>query len=99
MTSRDEDLAHAQGVEEGLATAIAILEELAAVMIERERTAKPGKKANHPRRARIKAYQVAANRIDTRLTRQRRRLAKLETPADEERAARQIRSAVAKLAL
>lgn len=99
MTITPEDLARAQGLEEGLAAAIAILEALAEVMIERERDAEPGRKANHARRTRITAYQVAARRIGTRLNRQRRLVEKMETPADAERAARQIRSAVAKLAL
>lgn len=99
MTKAPEDLARAQGVEEGLASAVAILEALAEVMIGRERDAKPGAKANHARRTRIRAYQVATRRIGTLLNRQRRLLAKMETPADAERAARHIRSAVAKLAL
>lgn len=99
MMKAPEDLARAQCVEEGLATAIAILEGLAAVMIERERDTKPGAKANHARRTRITAYQVAARRIGTQLGRQRRLVEKMETPADTERAARHIRSAVAKLAL
>jgi hypothetical protein len=74
---------HAQGVEEGLAAALETLNGLAAVMIERERGA-VGKKANHARRVRIKAYEVAAKRIETKLNRQRRLLARLETPAGSE---------------
>ncbi len=93
-----ERVLHAQGVEEGLATALATLNALAAVMVDREQNA-TGKKANYARRVRIKAYQVAAKRIETKLNRQRRLLARLETPADAERQAKAIRSALKALAL
>lgn len=93
-----ERVRHAEGVEEGLASAMEILNGLAAVMIERERKAS-GKKANHARRARIKAYEVAAKRIGTKLNRQRRLLAKLETPADLEQRSETIRAALDALAL
>jgi hypothetical protein len=93
-----ERVRHAQGVEEGLATALETLNGLAAVMIERERSA-VGKKANHARRVRIKAYEVAAKRIETKLNRQRRLLARLETPADSEEQAARIRAALKALAL
>ena len=93
-----ERLRYAQGVEEGLATALATLKDLAAVMIERERQA-AGKKANHARRVRIKAYEVAAGRIETKLNRQRRALARLETPEDSERQAETFRAALKALAL
>ena len=89
---------HAQGVEEGLATALETLNGLAAVMIERERAA-IGKKANHARRVRIKAYEVAAKRIETKLNRQRRLLARLETPEDAERQSETLRAALEALAL
>ena len=85
-------------MEEGLATALATLNDLAAVMIERERNA-VGKKANYARSVRIKAYEVAAKRIETKLSRQRRLLVRLETPADAERQAAAIRSALKALAL
>jgi hypothetical protein len=97
MNARERVL-HAQGVEEGLATALATLNGLAAVMIDREQNA-VGKKANYARRVRIKAYEVAAKRIETKLNRQRRLLARLETPADSERQAEAIRSALKALAL
>lgn len=93
-----ERVRHAEGVEEGLATALEILNGLAAVMIERERSA-AGKKANHARRVRIKAYEVAARRIETKLKRQRRLLARIETPADSERQAERIQAALKALAL
>ncbi len=93
-----ERVRHAQGVDEGLAAALEILNGLAAVMIEREREA-VGKKANHARRVRIKAYEVAARRIETRLKRQRRLLARLETPEDAERQAEAIRATLKALAL
>ncbi len=93
-----ERVRHAQGVEEGLAAAMETLNGLAAVMIERER-ASVGKKANHARRTRIKAYEVAAKRIETKLNRQRRLLARLETPADSERQAERLRAALKALAL
>jgi hypothetical protein len=93
-----ERLLHAQGVEEGLATALETLNGLAAVMIERERAA-VGKKANHARRVRIKAYEVAARRIETKLNHKRRALAKLETPEDAKRQAETIRAALKALAL
>ena len=93
-----ERVMHAQGVEEGLATALATLHELAAVMVERERNS-AGRKPNHARRVRIKAYQVAAKRIETKLHRQRRLLQKLETPADAERHSEAIRAALKDLAL
>ncbi len=89
---------HAQGVEEGLATALETLNGLAAVMIERERQS-VGKKANHARRVRIKAYEVAARRIETKLNRQRRLLAGLETPEESERQAQSMRAALKALAL
>ena len=92
------ELARAEGVEEGLATALAVLESLAGVMIEREQAAAGGK-ANHARRVRIKAYQVAAKRIGTRLQRQRRLLSSLETPADEQRNQAAIESALKGLGL
>lgn len=93
-----ERVRHAQGVEEGLATALETLNGLAAVMIEREHQA-VGKKANHARRVRIKAYEVAARRIETKLNRQRRLLARLETPEDSERQAESLRAALKALAL
>ena len=93
-----ERVLHAQGVEEGLAAALEALNGLAAVMIERERSA-AGKKANHARRVRIKAYEVAAKRIETKLNRQRRLLARLETPADSERQSEKIHAALKALAL
>ena len=93
-----ERLRYAQGVEEGLATALATLSDLAAVMIERERQA-AGKKANHARRVRIKAYEVAARRIETKLNRQRRLLERLETPEDAERQSETLRAALKALAL
>lgn len=93
-----ERLRHAQGVEEGLATALEILNGLAAVMIERERDAS-GKKANRARRVRIKAYEVAASRIETKLKRQRRLLERLETPEDSESRAEALRAALEALAL
>lgn len=93
-----ERVSHAQGVEEGLAAALEVLSGLAAVMVERERQA-AGKKANRARRVRIKAYEVAARRIETRLNRQRRLLAKLETPEDAERQAESLRAALKALAL
>lgn len=99
MATKQDSLERALGVEEGLAAAIAILGELAEVMIEREREPKPGAKANHARRVRIKAYQVAARRIQTRLCRQQRLLAKMESPADDERGPMQIRADIEKLAL
>ncbi len=99
MTTKAEDLARAQGVEEGLRTAIALLGQLAEVMLERERDAKPGVKVNQARRARIKAYQVAAGRIQTRLNRQHRLVIGMETPEDDRRAAERIFAAVEKLAL
>jgi hypothetical protein len=94
-----ERVLHAQGVEEGLAAALETLNGLAAVMIERERSASGKKKANYARRVRIKAYEVAAKRIETKLGRQRRLLERLETPADSERQAETIRSALKALAL
>ena len=94
-----ERVRHAEGVEEGLATALEILNGLAAVMIERERSAAGKKKANHARRVRIKAYEVAAKRIETKLKRQRRLLARIETPADSERQAERIQAALKALAL
>ncbi|MGA9581719.1 MAG: hypothetical protein WBR13_07100 [Allosphingosinicella sp.] len=93
-----ERVRYAQGVEEGLAAALETLNGLAAVMIERERDA-VGKKANHARRVRIKAYEVAAKRIETKLKRQRRLLAKLETPEDSERQAETMRATLKALAL
>ena len=90
--------ARAEGVEEGLATALAILEELAEVMLEREREA-AGKKANYARRVRIKAYQVAGKRVATRLNRQRKLLAKLETPDEDAKKAAAIQSALKGLGL
>ena len=97
--TQQERLARAQGVEEGLATALGILADLAEVMLERERSAEPGKKANYARRTRIKAYQVAAKRLQTRLTRQRRELSKLETVDDRLWDEQVIKAAVANLAL
>ncbi|HYW15552.1 MAG TPA: hypothetical protein VE891_05295 [Allosphingosinicella sp.] len=100
MEARErERVRHAQGLEEGLATALEILNGLAAVMIEREREASGKKKANHARRVRIKAYEVAARRIETKLKHQRRLLTKLETPEDAERQAETIRAALKALAL
>jgi hypothetical protein len=96
---QQEKLAYEQGVEAGLAVASAILEELAEVMLERERTASIARKANYARRTRIKAYQVAARRIHTRLSRQQRLLAKLETREDQLRAEQSLRAAVENLAL
>jgi hypothetical protein len=97
MDARERVL-HAQGVEEGLAAALETLNGLAAVMIERERQA-AGKKANHARRVRIKAYEVAAKRIETKLSRQRRLLARLETPEDRQRQSETLRAALKALAL
>lgn len=94
-----KDLARAQGVEEGLAVAAGVLADLAEVMLERERDVKPGAKVNRARRTRIKAYQVAATRIRTRLDRQRRILAKMETEGDAQEDAELIRSAIEDLAL
>jgi hypothetical protein len=94
-----ERVRHAEGVEEGLATALEILNGLAAVMIERERAAAGKKKANYARRVRIKAYEVAAKRIETKLKRQRRLLARIETPADSERQAERMEAALKALAL
>jgi hypothetical protein len=93
-----ERVRHAEGVEAGLASALETLRGLAAVMIERELEA-AGKKANHARRVRIKAYEVAARRIETKLRQQRRLLARLETPEDSERRAESIRTALKALAL
>lgn len=93
-----ERVRHAQGVEEGLAAALETLNGLAAVMIERERDA-AGKKANHARRVRIKAYEVAARRIETKLKRQRRLLERLETPEDSDRQAEAMRATLEALAL
>ncbi|HEX9948104.1 MAG TPA: hypothetical protein VGA98_11235 [Allosphingosinicella sp.] len=97
--NQQEKLARAQGVEEGLAMALDILGDLAEVMLERERAAKPGSKINHARRTRIKAYQVAAKRVHTRLNRQRQKLFKLETPEDRLRGEQALRAAVDDLAL
>lgn len=94
-----QDLARAQGVEEGLALAAGILAGLAETMIERERDVKPGAKINWARRTRIKAYQVAGSRIQTRLDRQRRIVAKMETRADVQDGSELIRTAVEDLAL
>ena len=94
-----EDLARAQGIEEGLGVAAGLLADLAETMIEREREVKPGAKINWARRTRIKAYQVAGARIRTRLDRQRRILAKMETQADDRSGAELIRTAVEDLAL
>jgi hypothetical protein len=79
--------------------ASAILEELAEVMLERERSAPPARKANYARRTRIKAYQVAARRIRTRLSRQQRLLGKLETLEDQLSAEQSLCAAVKNLAL
>lgn len=76
-----------------------ILEELAEVMLERERSAPPGRKANYARRTRIKAYLVAAKRLQTRLNRQRSTVAKLETPQDRLHAEQSLRAALEDLAL
>ena len=92
-------MARAQGVEEGLAIAADLLASLAETMLQREDTAKPGAKVNRARRVRIKAYQVAGGRILTRLNRQRRLLAKLETPADDSAGTLQLKAAVEDLAL
>jgi len=92
-------VARAEGMEEGLATALGILNQLADVMLERERSAKPGSKANYRRRTRIKAYQVAAKRVQTQLDRQRRLLSKLQTPEDIARDQLSIRTAVEELGL
>jgi hypothetical protein len=94
-----DKLAYEQGVEASLAVASTILEELAEVMLERERAAAAGRKVNYARRTRIKAYQVAARRIQTRLSRQRRLLEKTETIEDKLRAAQNLRAAVEDLAL
>lgn len=76
-----------------------ILEDLAEVMLEREKSAPAGRKTNYARRTRIKAYHVAARRLQTRLNRQRSVVAKLETPqsrlCDEE----SLRAALEDLAL
>lgn len=93
-----ERVRYAEGVEEGLATALEILNGLAAVMIERELEA-AGKKANHARRVRIKAYQVAAKRIETKLKRQRLAPARIEPPEDSEGQAERIQAALKALAL
>jgi hypothetical protein len=94
-----EKLARGQGVEEGLFVALTILRDLAAVMVDREQAALPGATANYARRTRIKAYQVAANRIETRLTRQQRLLAKLETREDQVQAEDILKAAVEDLGL
>lgn len=94
-----ERVRHAEGVAEGLVSALEVLNGLAAVMIERERDSAGKKKANHARRVRIKAYQVAAKRIETKLKQQRRLLARIETPADSERQAERIHAALKALAL
>lgn len=92
-------VARAQGVEEGLATALGILNSLAEVMIEREQSANPRKKPNYARRTRIKAYQVAAKRVQTQLDRQRRLLSKLETAEDRTRNQDALKAAVEDLGL
>jgi hypothetical protein len=92
-------LAQAQGVEEGLAIAADLLAGFAETMLQREDTANPGAKVNRARRVRIKAYQVAGGRIATRLSRQRRLLAKLETAADDNSGTLQLKAAVEDLAL
>jgi hypothetical protein len=96
---QQEKLAREQGIEAGLAAALNILEELAEVMLERERAAPARRKANYARRTRIKAYQVAARRIETRLNRQRRLLEKQETLEDQLRAKHSLQAAVEDLAL
>jgi hypothetical protein len=97
--NQQEKLAYEQGVEAGLAMASTILEELAEVMLEREQAAAAGRKASYARRTRIKAYQVAARRVHTRLSRQRRLLGKLETLEDQVSAEQSLRAAVENLAL
>ena len=92
--NQQERLAHEQGTEAGLAMALGILQDLAEVMLERERAAAPGRKANYARRTRIKAHQVAASRIETRLKRQRAILEKLETLEDRLHEEDELRAAV-----
>lgn len=97
--NQPEKLAYEQGVEAGLAVALSILENLADVMLERERAAAAGQKANYARRTRIKAYQVASRRIQTRLNRQRGILAKLETLEDQLRGENSLKAVIEDLAL
>ncbi|MBA3676637.1 MAG: hypothetical protein H0W74_04450 [Sphingosinicella sp.] len=94
-----EKLARAQGVEEGLNGALLILNGLAEVMLERERAADPRRKSNHARRVRIRAYQVAAKRVQTLLKKQRRLLERLESAEDRQRNDERLRAAVEHLAL
>lgn len=95
--SRQTKFAHEQGIETGLAIAHDILRGLAEVMLERE--AEPGRRPNYARRIRIKAYQVAAKRVETQLTRQRRFLAKLEMPEDQLLDEQKLRAQLDDLAL
>ena len=95
--SRQIKFAHEQGVETGLTMSLDILLGLAEVMLDRE--AEPGRRPNYARRIRIKAYQVAASRVQTQLTRQRRLLAKLEMPEDELRDEQKLRAQLDDLAL
>ena len=97
--NRQEKLAYEQGVDVRLLMALTILEDLADVMLERERAAPVGRKANYARRTRIKAYQVAGKRVQTRLDRQRRVLAKLETFEDQLRGENTLKAALKDLAL
>ncbi len=94
-----DKLARTQGVEEGLTVALNILNGLAEVMLERERAAEPRRKANYARRVRIKAYQVAARRVQTLLKRQRRLLERLESAEDRHHNDERLRAAVEHLAL
>lgn len=95
--SREAELAHEQGVEAGLTIALDILDGLAEVMLDRGR--EPGRRPNYARRIRIKAYQVAAKRVQTQLTRQRRRVAKLEMPEDQLKDEQKLRADLDDLAL
>jgi hypothetical protein len=79
--SRREKLIELRGQEAGLFQAIALLDALAAPMIERLE-ADPAGPANRQRRPRIKAYQVAATRLRTRLRKVRRLAERLEAPED-----------------
>ncbi len=95
--NQQEKIAHEQGIEAGLSKALDVLEGLAEVMLERE--AQPGRRPNYARRIRIKAYQVAGNRVRTQLARQRRTVARLETPEDQRRDEQRLRAKLEDLAL
>lgn len=94
---REAKFAHEQGIEAGLTIALDVLQKLAEVMVERE--GEPGRRPNYARRVRIKAYQVAAKRVQTQLTRQRRIVAKLEMPEDQLKDEQRLRAELDDLAL